>query len=250
MALDFNQRSFTKTVDRVDIDEGLRAYMLRVYNYMTTGLLITGLIAYFFGKASVVTNDIGQIIGLTSVGNLLFNSPLQWIVMLAPLGMVFYLSFRINKMSLSAAQLTFWIFATLMGLSLASIFIVYTGASIARVFFICSATFAAMSLYGYTTKRDLTAMGGFLIMGLFGIIIASIVNIFMQSPAMYFAISIIGVLIFVGLTAYDTQKIKNMYYAADSETQSGKKAIMGALTLYLDFINLFIMLLRLFGQRR
>ena len=153
-------------------------------------------------------------------------------------------------MSLSAAQITFWIFATLMGLSLASIFIVYTGASITRVFFICSATFGAMSLYGYTTKRDLTAMGGFLIMGLFGIIIASIVNIFMQSPAMYFAISIIGVIIFVGLTAYDTQKIKNMYYATDSETLSGKKAIMGALTLYLDFINLFIMLLRLFGQRR
>ena len=250
MALDFNQRSFTKTADRVEIDEGLRAYMLKVYNYMTTGLLITGLISYFFGKASVVTNDIGQIIGLTNVGNLLFNSPLQWIVMLAPLGMVFYLSFRINKMSLPSAQITFWIFATLMGLSLASIFIVYTGASIARVFFICSATFAAMSLYGYTTKRDLTAIGGFLIMGLFGIIIASIVNIFMQSPAMYFAISIIGVLVFVGLTAYDTQKIKNMYYAADSEVQSGKKAIMGALTLYLDFINLFIMLLRLFGQRR
>ena len=250
MALDFNQRSFTKTADRVDIDEGLRAYMLRVYNYMTTGLLITGLIAYFFGKAAVVTNSAGQIVKLTELGNLLFNSPLQWIVMLAPLGMVFYLIYRINKMSISAAQITFWIFATLMGLSLASIFIVYTGASIARVFFICSATFAAMSLYGYTTKRDLTAMGGFLIMGLFGIIIASIVNFFMQSPAMYFAISIIGVLIFVGLTAYDTQKIKNMYYASDSETQSGKKAIMGALTLYLDFINLFIMLLRLFGQRR
>ena len=151
MALDFNQRSFTKTADRLEIDEGLKAYMLRVYNYMTTGLLITGLIAYFFGKASVVTNDIGQIIALTDIGNLLFISPLQWIVMLAPLGMVFYLSFRINKMSLSAAQITFWIFATLMGLSLASIFIVYTGASIARVFFICSATFAAMSLYGYTT---------------------------------------------------------------------------------------------------
>ena len=250
MALDFNQRSFTKTVDRADIDEGLRTYMLRVYNYMTTGLLITGIIAYFFGKAAVVTDESGQIINLTNVGNLLFNSPLQWIVMLAPLGMVFFLSFRINKMSLSTAQITFWIFATLMGLSLASIFIVYTGASIARVFFICSATFAAMSLYGYTTKRDLTAMGGFLIMGLFGIIIASIVNIFMQSPAMYFAISIIGVLVFVGLTAYDTQKIKNMYYAADSEVVSGKKSIMGALTLYLDFINLFIMLLRLFGQRR
>ena len=250
MALDFNQRSFTKTTDQASIDQGLRAYMLKVYNYMTIGLLITGLVAYFFGKASIVTNGVGQIIGLTSVGNMLFNSPIQWVVMLAPLGMVFYLSFRINKMSLSAAQSTFWIFATLMGLSLASIFIVYTGASITRVFFICSGTFAAMSLYGYTTKRDLTAMGGFLIMGLFGIIIASIVNIFMQSPAMYFAISIIGVLIFVGLTAYDTQKIKNMYYAADSETLSGKKAIMGALTLYLDFINLFIMLLRLFGQRR
>ncbi len=250
MALDFNKRSFTKTADRVEIDEGLRAYMLRVYNYMTTGLLITGLIAYFFGKVSVVTNSNGDIVDLTNVGSLLFNSPLQWVVMLAPLGMVFYLSFRINKMSLSAAQLTFWIFATLMGLSLASIFIVYTGASIARVFFICSATFAAMSLYGYTTKRDLTAFGGFLIMGLFGIIIASIVNIFMQSSAMYFVISIIGVLVFVGLTAYDTQKIKNMYYAADSEAQSGKKAIMGALALYLDFINLFIMLLRLFGQRR
>ena len=250
MALDFNQRSFTKTTDQASIDQGLRAYMLKVYNYMTIGLLITGLVAYFFGKASIETNGVGQIIGLTSVGNMLFDSPIQWVVMLAPLGMVFYLSFRINKMSLSAAQSTFWIFATLMGLSLASIFIVYTGASITRVFFICSGTFAAMSLYGYTTKRDLTAMGGFLIMGLFGIIIASIVNIFMQSPAMYFAISIIGVLIFVGLTAYDTQKIKNMYYAADSETLSGKKAIMGALTLYLDFINLFIMLLRLFGQRR
>jgi len=170
--------------------------------------------------------------------------------MLAPLGLVFYFSFKINKMSLSTAQTTFWIFSTLMGLSLASIFIVYTGASITRVFFITSGTFAAMSLYGYTTKRDLTNWGGFLMMGLIGIIIASIVNIFMKSTAMYFAISIIGVLIFVGLTAYDTQKIKNMYYAADSETQSGKKAIMGALRLYLDFINLFIMLLRLFGQRR
>jgi len=244
------QRPYTRSADSVDIDIGLRAHMLKVYNYMTTALLLTGLVAYFFGKASIVTNDFGQILGLTSIGNALFNSPLQWVVMLAPLGLVFYFSFRINKMSLSAAQLTFWIFSTLMGLSLASIFIVYTQTSIARVFFICSATFAAMSLYGYTTKRDLTAFGGFLIMGLFGIIIASIVNIFMQSPAMYFAISIIGVLIFVGLTAYDTQKIKNMYLAADSETQSGKKAIMGALTLYLDFINLFIMLLRLFGQRR
>ena len=244
------QGAYSNTAEGVAIDEGLRAYMLKVYNYMTIGLLITGLIAYFFGKASIVTSESGQIIALTSMGNMLFNSPLQWVVMLAPLGMVFYLSFRIDKMSLSGAQLTFWTFATLMGLSLASIFIIYTGASITRVFFICSATFAAMSLYGYTTKRDLTNLGGFLMMGLIGIIIASIVNIFMKSSAMYFAISVIGVLIFVGLTAYDTQKIKNMYYAADSEATSGKKAIMGALRLYLDFINLFIMLLGLFGQRR
>ena len=248
MALE--QRSSAYATEGAGIDAGLRAYMLKVYNYMTTALLLTGLVAFFFGKASIVTNDLGQIVALTGMGNALFNSSLRWIVMLAPLGLVFYISFKINKMSLSSAQLTFWIFSTLMGLSLASIFIVYTGASITRVFFICSATFAAMSLYGYTTKKDLTAFGGFLIMGLIGIIIASVVNIFMKSPAMYFAISVIGVLIFVGLTAYDTQKIKNMYYASDSETLSGKKAIMGALTLYLDFINLFIMLLRLFGQRR
>ena len=250
MALDFNQRSFTKTTDQVVIDEGLRAYMLKVYNYMTTGLLLTGLVAYFFGKASIVTNELGQIIGVTSIGELLFGSPLKWVVMLAPLGFVFYLSARINKMSVSSAQITFWIFSAIMGLSLASIFIVYTQASIARVFFISSGTFAAMSLYGYTTKKDLTKLGGFLFMGLIGIIIASLVNLFFQSSALHFAISVIGVLVFVGLTAYDTQSIKNMYYAGDSESVGGKKALMGALRLYLDFINLFIMLLRLFGQRR
>tara|TARA_B100000508_G_C11425380_1_gene260531 strand:- start:286 stop:1038 length:753 start_codon:yes stop_codon:yes gene_type:complete len=250
MALDFNQRSFTKTTDQVVIDEGLRAYMLKVYNYMTTGLLLTGLVAYFFGKASIVTNELGQIIGITSIGAMLFGSPLKWVVMLAPLGFVFYLSARINKMSVSSAQITFWIFSAIMGLSLASIFIVYTQASIARVFFISSGTFAAMSLYGYTTKKDLTKLGGFLFMGLIGIIIASLVNLFFQSSALHFAISVIGVLVFVGLTAYDTQSIKNMYYAGDSESVGGKKALMGALRLYLDFINLFIMLLRLFGQRR
>ncbi len=250
MALDFNQRSFTKTTDQAVIDEGLRDYMLKVYNYMTTGLLLTGLVAYFFGKASIVTNELGQIIGVTSIGALLFNSPLKWVVMLAPLGFVFYLSARINKMSVSSAQITFWIFSAIMGLSLASIFIVYTQASIARVFFISSGTFAAMSLYGYTTKKDLTKLGGFLFMGLIGIIIASLVNLFFQSSALHFAISVIGVLVFVGLTAYDTQSIKNMYYAGDSESVGGKKALMGALRLYLDFINLFIMLLRLFGQRR
>ena len=250
MALDFNQRSFTRTADQGVIDEGLRAYMLKVYNYMTTGLLITGLIAYFFGKASIVTNSSGELIGVTSLGNMLFNSPLMWVVALAPLGMMFFFTYRINRMSLSAAQITFWVFATLMGLSMASLFIVYTGASITRVFFICSATFAAMSLYGYTTKRDLTALGGFLMMGVIGLIIANIVNWFLQSPALYYAASFIGVLIFVGLTAYDTQKIKNMYYEGDSENLSGKKAIMGALTLYMDFILLFIYLLRIFGQRR
>jgi len=250
MALDFNQRSFTKTADQTVIDEGLRAYMLKVYNYMTTGLLMTGLIAYFFGKASIVTNNAGEITNFTSIGTLLFTSPLSWIIMLAPLGFVFYLSARINKMSVSAAQTTFWLFSAIMGLSLASIFIQFTGASIARVFFIASGTFAAMSLYGYTTKKDLTKLGGFLFMGLIGIIIASIVNIFIGSSALQFAISVIGVLVFVGLTAYDTQKIKNMYYAGDSESIGSKKALMGALRLYLDFINLFIMLLHLFGQRR
>ncbi len=250
MALDFNQRSYTKTASQTLIDEGLRAYMLKVYNYMTVGLLLTGLVAYFFGKASIVTNDLGQIVGVTSVGALLFGSPLKWIVMLAPLGFVFYLSSRINRMSISSAQITFWIFSAIMGLSLSSLFIEFTQSSIARVFFITSGTFAAMSLYGYTTKRDLTRLGGFLFMGLIGIIIASIVNIFIGSSALQFAISVIGVLVFVGLTAYDTQSIKNMYLANDSEEIGSKKALMGALRLYLDFINLFILLLQLFGQRR
>jgi len=228
----------------VAMDEGLRAYMLKVYNYMATGILLTGIVALLTFKMSVVTNDAGSIVGLTSMGNAIYMSGLKWLVMLAPLGIVFYMSFGINKMSASKAQTTFWVFAGLMGLSLSSILLVYTGMSVTRVFFICSATFGAMSIYGYTTKRDLTKMG------LIGIIIASIVNIFMQSSMMYFVISILGVLIFVGLTAYDTQKIKNMYAASDTGEIMGKKAVMGALTLYLDFINLFIMLLRLFGQRR
>ena len=218
----------------VVMDEGLRAYMLKVYNYMATGVLLTGVIALISFKMSVVTDSTGAILGFTSIGN----------------AIVFYMSFGINKMSASKAQTVFWIFAGLMGLSLSWILLVYTGASVARVFFITSATFGAMSLYGYTTKRDLTKLGSFLMMGLIGIIIASLVNIFLKSSMMYFVISILGVLIFVGLTAYDTQKIKNMYAASDSGELMGKKAIMGALTLYLDFINLFIMLLRLFGQRR
>jgi len=232
------------------MDEGLRAYMLKVYNYMATGILLTGIVALLTFKMSVVTNDAGSIVGLTSVGNAIYMSGLKWLVMLAPLGIVFYMSFGINKMSSATAQTVFWIFASLMGISLSSIFIEFTGGSIARVFFITGATFGAMSIYGYTTKKDLTKFGSFLMMGLIGIIIASLVNLFMKSSGMYFVISILGVLIFVGLTAYDTQKIKNMYVSSDSGELIGKKAIMGALTLYLDFINLFIMLLRLFGQRR
>ena len=235
------------------IDQGLRSYMLKVYNYMASGVFLTGIVSLFLFKLSggydiQVTSS--GITGLTGIGKALFGSPLMWVVMLAPLGIVFYMSFGIRKMSAAKAQTTFWIFAALMGASLASIFLVYTGASITRVFFITAGTFGAMSIYGYTTKRDLTKLGSFLMMGLIGIIIASIVNIFMKSSMMYFVISIIGVLIFVGLTAYDTQKIKNMYLASDDSETSGKKAVMGALTLYLDFINLFLMLLRLFGQRR
>ena len=253
--MEFNKQNIfnkvkTATQSTVVMDEGLRAYMLKVYNYMATGILMTGIIALLTFKMSVVTDSSGSIVGLTQVGNAIYMSGLKWLVMLAPLGIVFYMSFGINKMSAAKAQTTFWIFAALMGLSLSSILLVYTGMSITRVFFICSATFGAMSIYGYTTKRDLTKLGSFLMMGLIGIIIASIVNIFMKSSMMYFVISILGVLIFVGLTAYDTQKIKNMYAASDTGELMGKKAVMGALTLYLDFINLFIMLLRLFGQRR
>ena len=250
MAMDFNQKTYSKSIDRSVVDEGLRSYMLKVYNYMTSGLLLTGIMAYVFGKASVISNEAGQLIGLTPLGGTLFNTPLKWLIMLAPLGFVFYLSARMYKMSLSKAQVTFWIYSAVMGLSLSWIFIVFTQVSIVRVFFISSATFAAMSLYGYTTKKDLTRLGGFLFMGLIGIIIASLVNIFIGSSALQFAISVIGVLVFVGLTAYDTQKIKNMYYEGDGDSVRGKKALMGALRLYLDFINLFILLLQLFGQRR
>ena len=248
--MELNKQSTIKSsVTDAIIDQGLRSYMLKVYNYMASGVLLTGFIALLFFKMAVVTGDAGQIIGLTNFGNTIYASGLKWVLMLAPLG-VFYMSFGIAKMSASKAQTTFWIFAALMGASLSSIFLLYTGASITRVFFITAGTFGAMSIYGYTTKKDLTKLGSFLMMGLFGIIIASLVNIFMKSSMMYFVISILGVLIFVGLTAYDTQKIKNMYLSTDSGELIGKKAVMGALTLYLDFINLFIMLLRLFGQRR
>ena len=227
------------------VDQGLRSYMLRVYNYMTVGLVLTGLVSYFAFTAAFDSSG-----GLTGFGSAIYLSPLKWIVMLAPLAFVLVLSFGINKMSAAAAQLTFWAFAAVMGLSLSSIFAVYTGTSIAKVFFITAGTFGAMSLYGYTTKRDLTQIGSFLFMGLIGLVIASVVNIFVASSALSFGISIAGVLIFVGLTAWDTQKIKVAYQESDGREIMGKKAIMGALSLYLDFINLFLMLLRLMGNSR
>jgi FtsH-binding integral membrane protein len=229
------------------IDQGLRAYMLRVYNYMAIGLLITGLAAW--GTFSFAVDQTGGAIALTPFGQAIYQGPLRWVVMLAPLAIVFLFSFRIASMSVGTAQAVFWLFAALMGVSLSSILLVYTGESITRVFFITAATFGALSLYGYTTSKDLSGWGSFLFMGLIGIVIASIVNIFMASSALQFAISVIGVLVFAGLTAYDTQKIKEMYYAGDDATLSGQKAIMGALNLYLDFINMFLMLLRLFGNR-
>jgi uncharacterized protein len=220
----------------VGVDAGLRQYMLRVYNYMAAGLALTGVVAY-----GAVASGFYQTI---------YGTPLVYVVIFAPFAFVLALSFGISRMSLGAAQLTFWGFAAVMGLSLASIFLIYTHTSIARVFFITAGTFAGMSLYGYTTQRDLTGIGSFLIMGLWGIIIAGVVNMFLASSALYFATSVIGVVIFVGLTAYDTQRIRNMYYEADGDVLTGKKAIMGALSLYLDFINLFLLLLRFFGDRR
>jgi uncharacterized protein len=218
------------------IDAGLRAHMQRVYGYMAGGLALTGIVAY----AAAASGFYQSIAG----------TGLIWIVMLAPLGFVLALSFGIERMSAATAMALFWIYAAVMGLSLGGIFLVYTGTSIARVFFITAATYGAMSLYGYTTRTDLSGFGSFLLMGLIGIVIASIVNIFVESNALQFAISIIGVIIFVGLTAYDTQRIKEMYLESDAAEIADKKAILGALALYLDFINLFMLLLQLFGQRR
>jgi FtsH-binding integral membrane protein len=220
----------------VEVDLGLRQYMLRVYNFMAAGLGLTGLVAY----AAVAMGFYQQLAG----------TPLIWAIMLAPLAAVLFLSFRIEKMSVGAAQATFWGYAALMGLSLAGIFLLYTGASVARVFFVSAGTFAAMSLYGYTTKRDLSQFGSFLFMGLIGIVLAGLVNMFIASSALQFVITVAGVLIFTGLTAYDTQRIKEVYLASDPGDLLTKKALMGALALYLDFINLFVMVLQLTGQRR
>jgi FtsH-binding integral membrane protein len=234
--------------DQVAIDAGLRAHMIRVYNYMMAGLVLTGLVAWFTFSAAVTQT--GGSLELTPFGQTIFQSPLMWVLILAPLGLVFAISFGINRLSAGTALALFFVYAGLLGLSLASIFLIYTQQSIMQVFFITAATFGAMSLWGYTTQRDLTAVGSFMFMGLIGIIIASLVNIFLQSGPLGWAISVIGVIVFVGLTAYDTQRIKEMYSPMDDGTVAGRKAVMGALSLYLDFINLLMMMLRLFGGRR
>lgn len=232
----------------MSIDAGLRSYMLSVYNYMAGALALTGLVAYFaYTAAGEMTAD-GFM--LTAFGDAIYNSPLRWVIMLAPLAFILVLSFGVHKLSLAATQMVFWTFAAVMGLSLSSIFLVFTGESITTTFFVTAAAFGSLSLYGYTTKRDLSGMGSFLFMGLIGIIIAMVVNLFLGSSALQFAISVLGVLIFAGLTAYDTQRIKGMYYEGDSVAAAGKKAVMGALSLYLDFINMFMFLLQFLGSQR
>jgi uncharacterized protein len=228
----------TTTVGRdVAYDAGLRSHMLSVYNYMTSGVLLSGIVAMLFARS-------GMAFDIMVNGGLL-----RWVIILAPLGMVMWLSFGINRISTATAQILFWAFATVMGLSLSTIFLVYDLPSIATTFFATAAAFASLSLWGYTTKKDLSAMGTFLLMGLFGLIVAMVINIFWQNTMFDLAISAIGVLIFAGLTAWDTQKIKSMYFAVAGTDFHGKAKIMGALTLYLDFINLFLFLLRFMGNR-
>jgi FtsH-binding integral membrane protein len=232
-----------------EIDAGLRAYMIRIYNYMAAGVALTGVVSWLTFNAATVTNEAGRLV-LTPFGQMIYSGPLTIVLFLGTLGIVFFLSFRIDKLQASTALALFLLYAGLLGLMLSSVFLAYTGASITRTFFIAAASFGALSVYGYTTQRDLSPIGTFLIMGLFGLILAMIVNIFLKSSGLEFAISAIGVLIFAGLTAWDTQKIKEMYDANDDGTVSGRKTVMGALTLYLDFINLFLFMLRFLGDRR
>ena len=233
-----------------EIDAGLRAYMLRIYNYMAAGVALTGVVSYLTFSNAAVTDASGRIVGLTAFGQAIFGGPLMIVLFLGTLGMVFFLSFRIHKLQVGTALTLFMVYAALLGVMLSSVFMTYTGASITRTFFIAAASFGALSLYGYTTQRDLSPIGSFLIMGLFGLILAMVVNIFLKSTGLDFAISAIGVLIFAGLTAWDTQKIKEMYDVNDDGTVAGRKSVMGALTLYLDFINLFLFMLRFLGDRR
>lgn len=242
--------SDTRTAaEAAQIDEGLRAYMLRVYNYMASGVALTGIVAWlvaFYEPVKAIFYSTIQ----TPQGVVTEPNILMWGSMFLTLGLVFFLSFRVAHIKASTAQALFWAYAGLNGIWLSGIFHAYTGESIVRVFFISAGMFAALSLWGYTTKRDLSGMATFLFMGLIGILIASVVNMFLASSMLHWIISVVGVLVFAGLTAYDTQKVKEMYFEADGSEIAAKKSIMGALTLYLDFINLFIMLLRLFGQSR
>ena len=238
----------TAAADASQIDVRLRSYMLGVYNHMTIALLFSGLFAFGTKMLTTVTGPDGGLY-LTSLGQLMYASPLKWVVMLAPLGMVFWLSARMNSMSAGKARTMFYVYSALMGLSLSSILLTFSMPSVARAFFVTAGAFAALSLYGYTTKRSLSALGSFMMIGLFGLILGFIVNIFIGSTTLDLALSAIGVLVFAGLTAWDTQKIKLMYMAGDSSEVREKKSIYGALTLYLDFINMFIMLLHLFGNR-
>ena len=232
------------------IDQGLRAYMIGVYNYMTLGLGITGLVAIGAFSLADVQFVGGRAVSASAFGQAIYSSPLRWVIIFAPLAVVFFISARINAISAATARNAFFIFAALIGLSLSSLALVYTGASIGRVFFETAAAFGALSLYGYTTKRDLTAMGSFLMMGLFGLIIASVVNLFLQSSGLQWALSILCIGIFAGLTAWDTQSIKAQYFAGDGYEMAQKKSVFGALRLYLDFINIFTALMQLTGDRR
>lgn len=250
------ERQGAATSTGVAVDEGLRAHMLGIYNYMAAGVVVTGLAALALlqftttvdqsAAAAVLPN--GKL--LTDLGVALYGSPLKYVLMFAPLAFVLVLNFMGSRLSVGGAQIAFWSFAVLMGLSISSIFIVFTGQSIVQIFFITAAAFAGLSLWGYTTKQDLSGWGTFLIMGVIGIIIAAVVNIFLQSSALQFAISVIGVLVFAGLTAYDTQRLKDEYLVLRHNAEAvAKSAILGALSLYLDFINMFLFLLQLFGDR-
>ena len=234
----------------VSTDAGLRAYMIRVYNYMAIGVGLTGIVAWFTFRASVMTDANGTIIGLTPFGQAVFGGPATIVLMFGTLVLVMFISFRIQRLQPVVALALFLAYAALLGLMLSSVFLAYTNASVTRVFFITAASFGALSLYGYTTQRDLSAFGSFLIMGMFGLVIAMLVNIFLKSTGLDFVISAAGVLIFAAMTAWDTQRIKEMYDPMQDGAVGGRKAVMGALQLYLDFINLFLFLLRFFGDRR
>lgn len=240
-----NSRNIAQASAQAYVDQGLRQYMLKVYNYMAGGLCATALVAYLIANTSAI-----KLFFTLSANGTIGMSGLAWLALLAPFIMIFAFNWVINRGTLAQVQGVYWGYAALMGAALAPVFIAYTGSSVTRIFLITAAMFGGMSIYGYTTRKDLTSMGSFMMMGLWGIIIAVIVNIFLKSPGLYYALSILSVIVFTGLTAYDTQKIRAIYAEGDTTDMSSRKAISGALALYMDFINLFLALLRLFGDRR